>query len=160
MPDPTIVATSLRNELEAAGLIRRPNAPGALPPLHVEPLAAPAPGERESPETDGELVATLRLSSEPTLGPYDAWRRVLVFDVVYRSSTTAGLIAGRALDAAVRRRLVDRDDYGFGFVLNAGGPRPVYVLSLSIYGGLGPVGVVDGIRTEVAKYALEVYAAG
>lgn len=160
MPDSTRVLTALRNELVTAGLVRRPATAGALPPAFVEPEGgAPAPKEREAPETDGELVVTLRLSGELGEAPFDAYRRRVVIDVIYRSSSNLGLITGRGLDAAIRRRLVERADYGIGYTLDAAGTHPTQVLQAGIFGGLGPVSDVAGVRTELAKYALEVLAA-
>lgn len=162
MPDTTYIITALRNELEVAGLVRRtgtagPGVPAGAPPAHIEPPGgAPAPGERDDPETSGELVVTLRLSGDLAEGPFDAYRRRTVIDVVYRSTTTTGLKAGRALDQAIRGRLVNRPDYGFGFTIGAA--TPLFVLQASIFGGIGPVSDVDGVRTELAKYALEVLA--
>ena len=150
--------TALRNDLEAAGLIRRPANAGALPPMHVEPRdGPPAPGERESPEADGELVVTLRLSGEMPEAPRDAYRRRVVVDVIYRSAGTLGLMAGRDLDAAIRARLVERDD-PLGFTLDAAGSLPTFVLDAQVWGGLGPVSNVAGVRTDQAKYMLEVFA--
>jgi len=168
MPDTTYIVTALRNELELAGLIRRsttagPGVPAGPPPALIEPAGgAPGPGDRfderanTDTETAGELVVTLRLSGDLAEGPFDSYRRRTVIDVIYRSSTTTGLKASRALDAAIRARLVERPDYGFGFTI--GGPTPLFVLQASIFGGLGPVSDEDGVRTELAKYALEVLA--
>lgn len=154
----TRLLTALRNELEGAALIRRPSTVGALPALHVEPRdGPPAPGEREAPETTGELVVTLRLSGELAEPARDAYRRRVVVDVIYRSIGTAGLIAGRALDAAIRARLVERDD-PLGYTLDAGGTHPTFLLDAQVWGGLGPVADTAGVRTEQAKYLLEAFA--
>ena len=167
MPDSNAILTTLRQELITAGLVRRPSDAGnpGLPPAHIEPVAgAPAPGEREAPEDDAELVLTLNLSSELAELPFDSYRRRTVVDVHYRSVTTHGLQRARTLDAAVRRRLVDgRPDYGFGWTMGAGAPAPyaagVLVLSSSVYGGLGPVSRDPGQGAhDLAKYVIEVQA--
>lgn len=160
MPNANTVLTATRNELVAAGLVRRPSVAGALPPLHVEPRdGPPAPGEREAPELDAELVATLRLSGEVSEERFNAYRRRVVVDVIYRTRGTTGLRRGRELDAAVRARLVERGDYGLGYTLDAGGASPVLILQAGIFGGLSPLGESAGVRTEMAKYMLEVLAA-
>lgn len=158
MPDSTVVLTALRDTLVAAGLVRRPGTTNStLPPIHVEPSGgAPAPGGREAPEDHPTLVVTLRLSGEVAQGPTMALRRIIVVDLVYRSRTTAGLKAGRALDAAVRDALVERSDYGVG--LTIGTTQPVQVLQATVFGGLGPVSDVEDVRTDRAAYALEVLA--
>lgn len=167
MPDQNAILTALRDELVTQGLVRRANQAGpesstpAPPPCHVEPIAPPAPGEREDPENDATLVVTLRLST--TLGelPFDAFRRRAVIDVVYRSKTTDGLKRARELDAAIVNALCNRPDYGLGWVMGSGGSSgsPVLVLSSSIYGGLGPVARDAGQgNTDVAKYVFEVKA--
>lgn len=152
----TRLLSALRAELVTAGLVRRPSDAGALPPLFIEPIdGPPAPGEREAPETDGTLVVTARLSSELGEGPGDSWRRRIVVDLVYRSTGTAGIIAGRALDEAIRERLVHGADYGMGVLLDEAG-SPVRVLQFTVFGGIGPVAQEGGVRTELAKYLAEV----
>lgn len=160
MPDSTAVLTALRNELERApALIRRPSVAGALPPMFVEPDAGPpAPGEREGTEAGALVVVTLRLSSEPGLAPGQAFVRIYIIDLIIRSITTAGLKQGRALDAAIRARLVERANYGTGVLLDEGGAGALFVHDLRVFAGLGPVLTAGGVRTEAAKYALEVLA--
>jgi hypothetical protein len=160
MTDPTRLLTAMRNELELAGLVRRPNtAASVLPPMHVEPSGgAPAPGERKAPETDGNLVATIRLGGDLSEGPFNSYRRRTVIDVFYRSTGTDGLKAGRALDAGIRARLVERADYAQGYTLDAGGPASTLILSASVFGGIGPLSDLNGVRTDLAKYVLEVLA--
>lgn len=159
MTDTTLLLTAVRNELVTAELVRRPGVAGELPPMHVEPQGGPpAPGERDSPETDGDLVVTLRLSGELSEGPFNAYRRRAVLDVLYRSRGTGGLKAGRLLDAAIRDRIVKRADYGLGYTLDLGGPAATLVLEAGVFGGIGPVSELDGIRTERAAYLFECLA--
>lgn len=161
MPDVTALLTAMRDDLVAAGLVRKSGAAGALPPVIVEPAGgAPGPGDRfdatdpvASRETAGNLVVTLRLSGEVAASGPAARLRVAVIDVVYRSDTTGGLKAGRALDAAIRDRYVGPTTYGIGVQLPG-----AFLTQVSIFGGLGPVSDVDGVRTELAKYALEAVA--
>lgn len=156
MPDSTRVLTALRNELETAGLIRRPNDAGALPPAHIEPEGgAPAPLEREAPEDDPTLAVTLRLSVDTPSAP---GRRLVGVDVIYRSRTTRGLMRARALDAAIRARLVDGSSYGQGYNLDAGGDAQTLAVEVSAFAGLGPVSELGGVRTERAGYTVEVLA--
>jgi hypothetical protein len=157
--DSTRVLTAVRNELETAGLVRRPGNAGPLPALFIEPQGGPpAPGDRDAPETTGELVATLRLSGEGPGRAGAAYVRLFVLDLILRSSTTAGLIAGRTLDTAVRKRLVETSNYGVGKLLDGGGPMPTFALECYVYAGLGPVSDLDGVRTEQSKWGLEVLA--
>jgi hypothetical protein len=159
MPDSTYALTALRNELVELELVRKPSIPGAQPAMHVEPRGgAPAPGDREGAETTGELVVTLRLGGDVVRDTFNTGRALTSVDVVYRSSTTAGLKAGRALDAAVRALLTGNATYGIGLTLDAGGPNPLHVIQASMFAGLGPVADVDGVRTERASYLLEYLA--
>lgn len=159
MPDASIVLTALRDELELAGLIRRPDNAGALPPAFVEPDDdAPAPGDREAPEDDTTLVVTIRLSGELSEPPFSSYRRRVVADVVYRSRTTRGLIRARALDAAIRARIVEQHDNAAGFMLGQGAAHATMVLQAGVYAGLSPVSNVNGTRTDRAAYVLEVLA--
>jgi len=154
MADVNDVTTAFRQELVTAGLVRRPSTAGSLPPMHVEPVeGAPAPGEREAPEDDATLAVTLRLSGELGEAPFDSYRRRVVLDVRYRSKTTAGLKRARVLDAAIRQRIVNRPDYGLGWIMGG----TVLVLSSTLFAGLGPIGSdpAQGYD-ELAKYALEV----
>lgn len=159
MPDSTRVLTALRNDLAgAAGLLRRPNdaTPSAAPPAHIEPEGgAPAPLEREAPEDDATLVVTLRLSADTPTAP---GRRAVGVDVIYRSRTTRGLMRARALDAAIRARLVDGSSYGQGITLDEGGPASTFALEVSAFAGIGPVSEEGGVRTERASYTVEVLA--
>ncbi len=160
MPDATRVLTALRDDLEAAGLVRRPGTTGVLPPAHVEPRTGPpAPGDREAPENEAVLVVTLRLSSEAPARAGAAFTRTCIIDVIYRSASTAGLKLGRALDAAIRARLVQTAGYGTGVMLADGQASAVHVLELSVFGGLGPIDLDGDVRTELAKYSLEVLSA-
>lgn len=155
------VLTALRNELVAAGIVRKPSAAGPLPPMHVEPDdGAPAPGEREAPEDDATLVITLTLSGELGETVLDAYRRRVVVDVRYRSRSTAGLKRARDVDAAIRTRLVSgRPDYGLGWNLDENGAAPVFVLSSQVFAGLGRISATAASGyDEVAKYMLEVHA--
>jgi hypothetical protein len=160
MTDANRLLTALRNELVTAGLVRRPSVVGAAPAMHIEPRdGPPAPGEREAPETDGNLVVTLRLSGSLGEGAFGSYRRRVVVDLLYRSTGTDGLRAGRALDAAIVDRVVRRADYGAGYTLDAGGASPTLVLQSSVYAGLGPLSEIAGTRTDIAKILLEVLAA-
>jgi len=159
MPDSTVLLTALRNDLVTLGLVRRPADAGTAPPMHVEPRdGAPGPGGREGLETTGDLVVTLRLAGELGEGAFDAYRRRASFDVIYRSSSTAGLKAGRALDNAIRSRLTGGATYGVGVILDPAG-TPVHILQAVVFAGLSPVADTDGIRTERAAYVLEALAA-
>lgn len=159
MPDATAIATALREELIAAGIVRHPaddHAPG-LAPLIVEPRGgAPAPGDRDAPEDDPSLIVTLRLSGDMAETPLDRYRRRSVFDFYYRSKGTAGLQRGRAVDAAVRAHLTDRPDMGLGWEM--GTAHPVFVLSSQMFGGLGRVADTAEGADELAKYMIEVHA--
>lgn len=159
MPDTNIVLTALRNELATAGLIRKPDVAGGLPPAFVEPRGgAPAPGEREAPETDGLLVLTIRLGGELSEGRFNAYRRRLTVDLIYRTRGTPGLQAGRALDAAIRKHLVgDHDTNALGFRLDEPDLN-VQVLESGVWAGLGPVSDVDDVRTDRSSLMLEVLA--
>jgi hypothetical protein len=117
----------------------------------------PAPGDREPPEDDANLVATIRLGSTIAEGPGDAaYRRTIAVDLILRSSSTIGLMAGRRLDAAVNALLTGQPTYGIGVALDAGGSSPVQVIQAVQYAGIGPVSQEDGIHTDRASYALQV----
>lgn len=157
MPDSSAIATALREELIAAGLVRHPSTPGALPPLIVQPRdGAPAPGDRDAPEDDPTLVVSLLFSGELGEAQLDGYRRRTVLDVRYRSVTTAGLKRAHALDAAIRNRLVNRPDLGLGWTMGAA--NPIVVLSSSLFGGLSPITSGPEGTDEVAKYMFEVLA--
>lgn len=164
------VLTALRETLEDEGLVRRASTPGPQsapadgdpanpPPCHVEPVAPPAPGEREAPEDDKTLVVTLR--SSPGFGEsnFDSYRRRVVVDILYRSKGTGALKRAHALDAAIADLVGSgRADYGFGWTL--GTTHPVFVLSSQRYTDIGPVSRDAGQgSTELAKYLFEVRAA-
>src|SRR5687767_10852594 len=105
MPDVNEVLTAVRDDLDAAGIIRKPRTAGALPPMHVEPRGgAVAPGDRPAPEDDPDLVVTLTLGGELGEGPLDRYRRRVVIDVRYRSKSTAGLKRARDTDQAIADR--------------------------------------------------------
>lgn len=150
----TRVLTALRDELERAGVARRPNAAGSLPPVFVEPAdGPPAPGEREGTEAGTDLVVTLRLSTSTSPMP---GHRIDVIDVVVRSKGTVGLKAGRELFAAIVERIVDGASYGRGVLIGYPEGSPVFVLEASLFAGIGPVSDSAGVRTEIGKLALEV----
>ena len=160
MSGTTATLTALRNELEGRGLIRRPNTPGAAPPLFIEPAGgAPAPGEREGDEGGARLVVTARLSGEGPTRAGEGYRRLIIVDLIYRSTATLGLIEGRALDEAIVAALVGGSSYGTGLLLDESGPEPVLALEASVFAGLGPVSETGGVRTESSKLALEVLTA-
>lgn len=158
MPDAGAVLTAFREELVAAGLVRRPSEAGAAPPAHIEPLeGAVAPGDRAAPENDAELVVSIFHSgdlSEPN-GYEAAQRRRTVIDVRYRASTNAGERRIMALDGAIRARLINpATNYGYGFVIGTAAPLSVYQAAL--WGGLGLVQRGAGVGLDfVAKYLIE-----
>lgn len=157
--DSTDVLTALRNELEAAGIVRDPNTAGDLPPLFIEPEAAPAPGERDAPEDDALLTVSADLDVTIAAGPFLAGRPRIVIRLRYRSRTTIGLIRARRLDAAIVARILDRPDGGLGWVMDEDGDHPVLVLESSSYAGLSKIGVTeDGVTDQVARYVFEVLA--
>lgn len=152
------ILTAMRNDLEAAGLWRRPSAAGILPPVFIEPRAGPpAPGDQAAGAGAGELVVTLRLSGQMAEAQPVSYRRRVVVDVIYRSIGTGGLRAGRDLDDAIRARLVERDD-PLGYTLDAGGDLPTFALDIQAWAGLGPLSDVAGVRTDLAKYLIEAFA--
>lgn len=163
MPDVNDVLTAIRDDLTAAGIIRKPRTAGVLPPLFLEPDGgAPAPGELEAPEDNYDtakktgLVVSL-FASELGEAPLDRYRRRIIVDVRYRSKGTAGLKRGRDLDQALRARYVVRDGGRLGFTLAAGQASEVFVHDAQLWAGLGPISrTVDRGVDEVAKYLLEV----
>lgn len=158
--DSTRVLSAVRNELVTAGIVRKPGVAGVLVPLHVDPEGgAPGPGERPSPEADGNVVATVRLSSEAPRGLGERYRRIYVLDFLYRSDTTGGLQRARQLHELIVRHLVDRTEPGLGATLDAAGPASTSMLSSSVFAGLGPLDDgANGTRTDIAKIAVEVLA--
>lgn len=157
MPDAGAILTAFREELIAAGLVRRPSDAGALPPAHIEPLeGAVAPGDRHGTENDDELVISLFHSGDLSETNYDAaLRRRTVIDVRYRTPSNAGERRIMALDAAIRARLISpATNYGYGFIIGTAAPLNVYQAAL--WGGLGPVQRGAGIGLDLlAKYLIE-----
>lgn len=158
MADNAAILTAFREELIAAGLVRRPSEAGAGYPCHIEPRdGAPAPGEREGVEDDAALVLSLFAGGELSEAGYDvAHRRRLVVDIRFRSATNAALRAAMALDAAIRERLIQpATHYGYGFPM--GTDAPVYVHAAALWAGFGPISRGrDAAFDHVAKWALEV----
>lgn len=157
MADINAVVTALRNELVTQGIVRKPNIAGAHPPMHIEPVdGAPAPGGRKPPEDDATLVITLAFDSELPDSGFDGYRRRVIVNVRYRSKTTAGLQRAHATHAAIMAAVIDRADYGFGWVMDAAG-TPLDILSSSVYGGLGRIGSSkEQGYDEVARLLFEV----
>lgn len=158
--DSTDILTALRNELVTAGLVRKPGNAGPLTPLHVAEDVAPAPGDREPPETDANLVVTADLDVELGRPNFAASTRIIVIRFLYRSRKTAGLIRARRLDSAILDRIADRPDGGLGWIMDQGGAHPVFVHSSALYGGLGRVAMSeDGVIDHSARYVFEVQTA-
>jgi len=98
---------ALRDHLVAAGVVRPPRAPGALPPMWLDPRAgAPAPGEGDAADAAAVLAAF------PTGGiparPYESFLRTDGIDVWIRA--VSGPVA-LDLEAQLRGELVDRRDF-------------------------------------------------
>lgn len=159
MPDSSAVLTALRNELVAAGLgVRKASVAGSGYPIHVEPLeGAPAPGERNAPEDNADLVISILVSTEFGEESQNTYRRRTVIDFRYRSRGTAGKKAAAAVDAAIRQYLTTQGAYGTGWGMD---DNAVYVLSVAVFGGFGPIArsKAEGY-TDGAKYVLETLAA-
>lgn len=170
MADVNRILTAFRDELVAAGIVRKPSVAGDLPPMHVEPPGgAPAPGDLSEPkkpaddpanvEHDAELVITVSLSGDLGEAPLDTYRRRSILDVRYRSRGTAGLQRARQVDDAIRRQIVTRPDYGLGWTMAAGQPSELEVLSTALWAGLGRIAATEASGyDELAKYMVEVKA--
>lgn len=96
--------THLLDHLEAAGVVRRPDTAGPLPPLWRDPAAgAPAPGERKGTVNDDVTVLTASLTGEiprvPMTGGYSDRR---IVDIRIRTKRAP---ASRELDAAIKAEL-------------------------------------------------------
>lgn len=154
MPDSAVVLTAFRDELVAAGLVRKAAVAGVLPPMHVEPVeGAPAPGERPAPEDHADLVVSIFASGELAENGPDTYRRRLIIDVRYRAKGTAGLKRAAALDAAIRAYLTAQArNYGAGFVMGGS----LFVMGVGVFGGFGSIArsKAEGY-TNGAKYLVE-----
>ena len=158
MPDDSAILTAFREELLAAGLVRRPGDAGALPPAHGERRGGtPAPGEGEGTEVHADLVIGIRASGELAEGTgYEtAQRRRLVVDVTYRSAGAAGSKLAFSVDAGIRARLFRPEtNYGYGFML--GTAAAIFAHQVALFGGLGLIGENEqGVTDRLAKYVIE-----
>lgn len=165
------VQAAVRGHLRDAGLVRPPRVAGTAPPMHLEPRPGPlAPGGRADSkdpaatrETTGNLVVSMRASSEPARGLVDLSTRVAVFDLVYRSKGSDGMLRGRELHDAIVSELVVPAGFGQGLAINPSGDPDddsanptVWALAIDLVGGLSPLGgPVDGVHTDMAKLAVE-----
>jgi len=154
--DNAAVLAAFREELIAAGLVRRPSDTGTDPPAHIEPLGGPpAPGEREGIEDDAELVVSLIDAGTFAESPFDgATRRRMTVDVHTRAASSTALRRAMALEAAIVARLIRPEtSYGFGFTLGA--TSAVFCQEATPSGG-GPLGSVRGVGwARVAKWTIE-----
>ena len=161
----TRVLSAISNELTVAGIARRPgdDTDLSLIPLHIEPDdGPPSLGDRAGDpkaerETAGDVVATIKRSSTAPTLPGEGNLRRFIVDIVYRSRTTRGLIAARALDDAIHERLVETATYGDGILLDEGGDFQTFCLSINSYSGMSDLGLDDDIRVEISKLLVEVY---
>lgn len=180
MPDAGLVLTAVRQELINAALVRAPSVAGARVPAHIEPVdGAVAPGDRTDARTGPSVeeaggpdtpVVSLFFDGDVAPATFGSDRTTVV-SVRYRAMTSAGVRAVHALDAAIRRRLVERDDpalagdgrFGLGYFMGAGSPGlpagGLWVRQASVYGGLSRLSATKETGWDlVAKYAIEVDA--
>lgn len=166
MPDAATVLSAFRDELVAAGLVRKASVAGPLQgppyPMLVEPReGAPAPGELDDGLHDhDELVVSIFNGGgvSPANGYEAASRRVTIVDVRYRSGqpapagAQAGLMAAMGLDAAIRALLVQpATNYGYGFMLGG-----VFCHAATPFAEMGPLDRGrDRAFDHVARWAIE-----
>lgn len=157
MADITAILKAFRNELILRGIVRHPSNAGPLPPLFVEPHGqAPAPGEREGPEDDANLLITASFSGDLPETSRDAYRRRTIIDVRYRSKGNGGLQRARAVDAQVFDVMAHREDYALGWVMAEGDPAELAVLETGSFAALGRIGADPAYGfDELAKYYVE-----
>jgi hypothetical protein len=153
------VLIAFREELVATGRFRKASIAGgaAVYPIHVEPQEGPpAPGEREAPEDNADLVVSLMLSTTAGEAPFDsAWRHRPIIDVRFRSKGPAVRTVFE-LEKVIRARLIRPEtNYGHGFVL--GTAAPIFCQQATLFGGLSPIGRSRAAGYDhVAKWMLEV----
>lgn len=161
MTSPNELLTALRVHLIEAEIVRHPDTvDDDLHPCFVEPHGgAPAPGDMTGAQNDDKLILSLMFSTTIAEGAFDTYRRRFAIDFRYRSRGTAGLKAGRDLDAAIRQELINRPDFGYGYTLAEGESAQLFVLQASEFGALSTLSMDDDDgRTENAKYVFEVPA--
>lgn len=161
--DDARILTAFREELIAAGLVRRPTeagpAVGPPYPMRIESAeGAAAPGELGDGEHDhDELVITLTLDGDVApVNNYDAnTRRRAVLNLAYRSAGNTALQKAMALDAAITARLISpATNYGYGF--NLGTVAAIFAHEAGVFGGFGPVSRGRGVAFHhAAKYLVE-----
>lgn len=167
MADAAQVMTALREELIAAGLVRRPtegaNANGQPYPLAIEPPdGPPAPGELKATLGDDAVEHTELVVSILAAGGFapatafearSAAKRS--FDLRYRTRTAGALRLAMALDIAIRGRLIRPEtNYGYGFQMGAA--APVWVHEATPIGELAPLGRSRELGYDhVAKWVIE-----
>jgi hypothetical protein len=103
MPNSADVVNALRDHLVAAGIVRKGNVAGPLPPMVLDPLqGAPAPGELEGIVNDPDLLITARPGGDLTPAPPDGWLLQTTVDVIYRGKHSDRIAA---VDAAITAEL-------------------------------------------------------
>lgn len=148
MPTTTDLLTALRAHLAGLGLVRIPPAAGAAPPMVLEPLQIPAPGELEGVADDGLIISALPGGDFPA-GEGEGWLLRTTIDLRYRAHDSRRI---HALDAQIVASLhegpgIRRHDWVMG---------GTYVLETGLYGGLTRLGAAPGQGFDyVTKLYLE-----
>src|SRR4051812_39439371 len=84
---------AMQAHLIAAGIARKPGAPGAQPPLWLEPIGVPAPGEGQGDYADPNLVLGAFLTGGIAPDPYGSWHRQPIVDVRIRAAKDKAYLA-------------------------------------------------------------------
>lgn len=147
MPDNFDLLRSFRQYLVDQGLVRKASVAGAARPMHVEPPAAYAPGEREAPENDDTTVVSVFVGGDVPMGPFEGdWIRATI-DVRYRTVDPPDVLH---LNAQIRQAIVDRWDWDMG------GLRVVESLE---WAGLQRLGASEAQGWDyVSKFLFQIYA--
>jgi hypothetical protein len=105
----------MQAHLIAQGIVRKPGVAGAVPPLWLEPIGTPAPGEGQGDYADPNLVLAAYLTGGIAPEPYGSWHRQTIVDIRVRAARDKAYLA-EDVELAVSKALIDKRDWMMGGV--------------------------------------------
>lgn len=152
----SLLLKALDRHLTDAGVVRRPNDAinPARPPLWVEPIGVPAPGDRIAPERDVATTVGLFHSGGVVGG---RWERQFTIDQWIRVKGNQAMLRAQDLDTAIRDAILGTDEFRTNFLLAPGTADELRVVEARIRTEMYPIERSEQAYSYITGWWFQLY---